>query len=194
MNNGYTTLWDAADVLCYYGAILQGLFSMIALFYTILYTRKQIKYEHFEYTQREEINNIVCTSLSFVESLYPLRLFKIKLLYGSEGNHSRKILDEILIYQIELKQLGNKIKYSINLDSLSEINEFMNSLFSFANKLIDSANHLYLCYSEIMAGKNVKDNYKYIDVECENLQSLTNTEYQKILADKEKTLLKLEKN
>lgn len=40
LNKGYKTLWDAADVLAYYSAVLSGLISIVALYVTIFFTKK----------------------------------------------------------------------------------------------------------------------------------------------------------
>ena len=46
LDAGYFTLWGAPDVLSYYASILQGLLTFVTLYLTIVFTRKQIKYEH----------------------------------------------------------------------------------------------------------------------------------------------------
>ncbi len=40
LNFGYWTLWTAADVLAYYSVILSGIISIVALYVTIYFTRK----------------------------------------------------------------------------------------------------------------------------------------------------------
>lgn len=42
-NDGYVTMWEAADVLSYYGIILGALITVFALTTTIRFTKKQIQ-------------------------------------------------------------------------------------------------------------------------------------------------------
>lgn len=43
----YVTKWEAADMLAYYGAVLGGGATILALVYTIAFTRKQLQRDHF---------------------------------------------------------------------------------------------------------------------------------------------------
>lgn len=196
-NGGYITLWGAADALAYYGAILQAVFSMVALFITILYTRKQIKYEHIEHIENGEIRNIKLEFSNFIEVLYPLKLFKIKLLYGDKKEYYDKILEEFLLYQVDLKLVCNKMKCLMNLEQHSYMMEFLNDLLEFADILIEHTDDLYMCYDKLrIANSEEVKNGIYIDIEkiCEKLQVLTNSDYQKILAVRKEVYFQLEKD
>ena len=196
-NSGYITLWDAADVLAYYGAILQAVFSMVALYITILYTRKQIKYEHIENIENEKIKNIELEFSNFIEILYPLKLFKIKLLYGDKKEYCDKILEELLLYQVDLKLICNKMKCFINLEEYSYIMKFLDDLLEFAGVLIEYADSLYVRYDKLRLNKNeevINDVYNEIETICEKLQILTNSNYQRILVVKKEVYFQLEKD
>lgn len=196
-NRGYITLWGAEDVLAYYGAILQAVFSMVALYITILYTRKQIKYEHIENIENEKIRNSELEFSNFVEILYPLKLFKIKLLYGDKEEDCDKILEELLLYQVELKLICNKMKCLISLEQYSYMMEFLNDLLEFAGILIEYANSLYAHYDKLRRNNReeaINDLYKEIEMICEKLQTLSNCDYQKILTVKNEVYFQLEKD
>lgn len=193
-NSGYITLWDAADVLAYYGAILQAVFSMVALYITISYTRRQIKYEHIENIENEKIKNIEYEFSVFIETLYPLKLFKIKLLYGDKEEYDDKILEELLLYQVDLKLICNKMKCFMSLEQYSYIIELLNNLLEFADVLIEHANDLYVCYDKIRLNESEEATNAEIESVCEKLQELTNVKYQKILAVKKEVYSQLEKD
>jgi len=199
INSGYKTLWNTADVLSYYGAILQGTCSMAALYITISYTRKQIKFEHFESIENEKIKNIEQVFSNFVEVLYPLKLFKIKLLYGNEERCTDKFLKELLLYQVDLKMTSNKMKCFTNFDQYSYMLNLLDELLELSSILIEYADSLYICYNKIRSAKDknekeTKSVYKDIDIICDNLQVLTNINYQNILDSKKKAFFQLEKN
>src|SRR5699024_10680981 len=45
VNSGYITMWGASEVLSYYGTILGAGATIIAVYFTIHFTQKQICYE-----------------------------------------------------------------------------------------------------------------------------------------------------
>ena len=62
-NCGYITVWDGADVLGYYGAILGSIIAVATLAITIVFTKKQIQRDSFlnlhAYTFGTTINETV---------------------------------------------------------------------------------------------------------------------------------------
>ena len=196
-NIGYLTLWEASDVLAYYGIILQGVFSMVALYITVLYIRKQIKYEHMEHVASENIKSIEYDFSDFMDILYPLKLVKIKLVYENKEKYLDGILEELLLYQVDLKITINKMKCFMSLEKYSHMKELLDELLVFASLLIKCADDLYICYNKIGVSKNEKvitTAYNDIEVICEKLQALTNFDYQKILIRKRKSFSQLEEN
>ena len=53
-NSGYMTMWDAADVLAYYGTILGALVAVATVVVTILFTYKQIQRDSFLKSESEK--------------------------------------------------------------------------------------------------------------------------------------------
>ncbi len=54
LHGGYITMWDAADVLSYYGTLLGSISTIVALAITISFTRKQIQRDRFLERNREK--------------------------------------------------------------------------------------------------------------------------------------------
>lgn len=53
-NSGYTTVWDGADALGYYGAILGSVIAVATLAVTIIFTKKQIQRDNFIKNETEK--------------------------------------------------------------------------------------------------------------------------------------------
>lgn len=68
----YVTKWEAADMLAYYGAVLGGGATILALVYTIAFTRKQLQRDHFlekSYTRWEKVDSIISQALLDISPL-----------------------------------------------------------------------------------------------------------------------------
>lgn len=194
--NGYLTLWSAADVLSYYGAILQAILNIVVLYVTILYTRKQIQYEHIEHIENEKLNQIEYELSNYLEQLYPLKLYEISLLYNLK-TITNKTFEDFLLYQVNIKSVNNKIKCFFHLNQYDSIKDLLNDLLAFSNILVECANNLYNYYVCIKNtdNKSEKDlaNSKIIDI-CIHLQDLTNSEYQNLLIKKKNIFCNIENN
>lgn len=75
-HGGYTTMWEAADVLSYYGAILGASIAVGTLTVTILFTRKQIQRESYLKGRKEtwsKIDEIFTATLKAISPIPPLK-------------------------------------------------------------------------------------------------------------------------
>lgn len=95
INDGYLTLWSAADVLAYYSEILGGVISIGALIATIYYTKKD--------TDKQ---------IRFSQSQYNVPFFIIDLVYQSEDHKNFTKSDDGVTWQkkisISRQQTGQK--------------------------------------------------------------------------------------
>ncbi len=69
---GYLTLWNAADVLAYYGTVLGALIAVITLSITILFTRKQIKRESYLNEEQAKWTQLKELSMQCIEKIDPI--------------------------------------------------------------------------------------------------------------------------
>lgn len=75
-HGGYITMWDAADVLSYYGAILGASIAVGTLAVTILFTRKQIQRESYLKDRKEtwsRIDEIFTAALKAINPIPPMK-------------------------------------------------------------------------------------------------------------------------
>ena len=74
-NSGYMTMWDAADVLAYYGTILGALVAVATVVVTILFTYKQIQRDNFLKSESEKwakIEEIFAMALDTINPIRPM--------------------------------------------------------------------------------------------------------------------------
>ncbi len=188
INEGYITMWSAADVLSFYGDILQGVISGVGIYLSILYVRKQMKYEHTESTIREKICKIKDEFSNFIEILYPLKLYKITLIYDINTEMNGDILEKLLLYQIEIKSFENRIRCIIDFKNNSYLSELYSELLLILNKLIDFADEIYTLYNKVLNDNCSSDLKKYkndLDEIIKKLTEFANYDYMNALKKKE---------
>lgn len=72
-NSGYLTLWNAADVLSYYGTIIGAIATIIALVITISFTRKQIHRDSYLKRESEKWSRTESVFSEIITSINPMR-------------------------------------------------------------------------------------------------------------------------
>ena len=76
-NSGYVTIWDAADVLNYYGTVLGACVAVGALIITIAFTKRQIQRDSFIKNQEEKWNRIDDLVSGSLVKIHPTRIAEI---------------------------------------------------------------------------------------------------------------------
>lgn len=180
LDAGYFTLWGASDVLSYYASILQGLLTFVTLYLTIVFTRKQIKYEHHLDMNQDTITQIELKISAFVELLYPLNLYIIVVLH-KHGESDAKFIQALITYQTNLKIAINALRCSIfskkypDLEPLWEmLNTFSDSMLEYAEKILQEP-----------------QDEAIINNICSQLQAQAKNEYLEIIKRKEECIEKL---
>lgn len=75
-HGGYVTLWDASDVLSYYGSVLGATIAVTTLIITILFTRKQIERDAYLKKQTDywaTIEGIFIDAIKKTSPIYALK-------------------------------------------------------------------------------------------------------------------------
>lgn len=91
-NAGYTTMWEASDVLSYYGNILGAIIAVVAISVPIVFTRKQIQYERELRNRREKWERIEAAILVCLDEMNPIHMSEIVTNHISEKNLKNSIL------------------------------------------------------------------------------------------------------
>ncbi len=127
LHGGYITMWDAADVLSYYGTLLGSISTIVALAITISFTRKQIQRERFLERNREKWGKVDAVITQALNDISPLNL-------RATGNmdtpnamiHNR--LSSLQAYMILAKTSLNMVKSHINPVEYEQIKDYIDKM------------------------------------------------------------------
>ena len=129
VNKGYITLWGASEVLSYYGTVLGASTTILAVIYTIRFTRKQINYDYSisqEKLKWEKVDNLL---QEHFKKIMPTEILQI---YTSSEKVTNPMyyVEQILIRIIEIKTSLDWIKSYINPDEYKLISNYIDMLLS----------------------------------------------------------------
>ena len=105
---GYITLWNANDVLAYYGTILGATVSVVVLATTILFTRKQILHDQYARSQAEQwkkVDGILSQTIEAVEPLIVVQMVYSDTGYKHASETSVKLQNHIMKTKASLDML-----------------------------------------------------------------------------------------
>lgn len=129
VDNGYITLWGASEVLSYYGTVLGASATILAVIYTIKFTRKQINYEYSisqEKLKWEKVDNLL--QEHFIK-IMPTEIIQI---YAPSEKITNPVpyIEQIQVRIFEIKTSLDWIKSYINPDEYKLISSYMDTLLS----------------------------------------------------------------
>lgn len=100
---GYITLWQAEDVLSYYGTILGATVSVAVLAATILFTRKQIRHDQFVNRQTQKWKSVDAIIIQAIEAVQPLQV--AQMVYADMGyEHSGETINKLQRHIMNMKK------------------------------------------------------------------------------------------
>lgn len=99
---GYVTLWDASDVLVFYGTILGAVITVAVLVATIMFTRKQIRHDYFVNSQTEKWKNVDAIISQAIDQIHPLRI--AQMVYADIGyEHAGETINKLQRHIMNMK-------------------------------------------------------------------------------------------
>lgn len=150
---GYITVWDAADVLNYYGIILGVIASVFLLAITIAYNRKQFIYEKALQQQQEKWSDIERVVNQVLDDIHPFKFQKI-LSDAVESGRADLMLINLNLYESSAKVSFDKILYSINEQEEKYLNDLIIKISTTMQELKEIKNEYIRFYIEAMAGNH----------------------------------------
>ena len=127
-NDGYLTMWGASDILSYYGTVLGAVVTIIALIYTILFTRRQLQRDSFlerSRTKWEQIDAVITQALIDIS---PLKLINMAKLDGSITDNLRTIVLGLQKYGLTAATSLNMVKCYIDPHDYEKIGWYIEEL------------------------------------------------------------------
>ncbi len=139
---GYITLWEAKDVLLYYGSLL-GAFVTAGVFAgTVIFTRRQIQKQDYESRERGRWNQIDETVTSALKQIHPLKISKIT----AQGTQVKTgvILTELAEYAMDAKSALDMLNCHVTAEDYKRIEPLIINIVS----TIDECCKISEAYSE----------------------------------------------
>lgn len=124
---GYITLWNAEDVLAYYGSVLSSVTAVGVLAVTIVFTRKQIQRESFLREEKEKWNKVDEIISKALMSINPLQVEQI-VSEAIADTDIGVIQSKLQMYIVNAKQSLDTVKCNIDSTEIVAIQDYINSL------------------------------------------------------------------
>ncbi len=126
---GYVTMWEAADVLAYYGTLLGAAAAVWVLKSTVSFTARQLIREHFlkiQYAKWEKVDEIIMQTLQEVSPLNMISLDSV----GNTPTTDKvsKLIMTLQTYALKAKTSISVIKCYVTPDDYKKIEYFINEL------------------------------------------------------------------
>lgn len=193
-NDGYVTMWEAADVLSYYGILLGSTVTICALILTIAFTRKQIKNDRYIKEQDEKWTHVFTLIDEAIDNNNPLHL--IQLIIDYDANNNQKTVTMIQNYVATAKLSADKIVSCVDDDDAESIKPLFDSLREFQKQLLPLALSIsqdYMQIGEAISSTNEKWKAasKAISQKETILFSLHEKQYQDILRVQREAILRI---
>ena len=138
-NCGYITVWDGADVLSYYGAIVGALITVFTLVATISFTKKQIQRESYLNYEKEKWAKIEAVFAQIIESINPMYTLQKTMDDGfSEPNKAINILQK---YQLSCGMAMDQLSAYLNAVDLPYVKELLEKIKLTTKSLSNVSQH-----------------------------------------------------
>lgn len=133
-NSGYTTVWDGADVLGYYGAILGSVIAVATLAITIIFTKKQIQRESYIRTETEKFSKLETVFLEILDSINPIETMKKVMDNGFTD--PTKAINILQKYQLNCKTACDRLNAHLNMSDYPKFKKIIDSIASISEEFV----------------------------------------------------------
>lgn len=143
--NGCITVWGAEDVLSYYGAILGATATIVALAFTIWFTKKQIQRDAYLKNEIDKWRQIDSTIGSILNEINPMIMLRREM--DIEFTDSSHAMNQFSKYSMSCRIATDQLMTRVNTvdfkriaELVKQIQEVADKLFQISKKKIDQYN------------------------------------------------------
>ena len=133
-NFGYNTVWNGADVLGYYGAILGSVIAVATLAVTIIFTKKQIQREGCIRTETEKLSKLETIFGEILDSINPIET--IKKVMDNGFTDPTKAINILQKYQLNCKTACDRLNAHLNMSDYPKFKKIIESIASISEKFV----------------------------------------------------------
>ena len=169
-NSGYMTMWDAADVLAYYGTILGALVAVATVVVTILFTYKQIQRDSYFRRENEKwfnVESVFSNALNTINLMPPL--IETMEINGIEPTEAIK---QIQRYQVNANICLDQILTSLDSADYRKVRTLSNSMERAREKFCQVMQNRAEIYEKLFRVNEKEIAERILEVEKQEQKSL----------------------
>ena len=146
---GYVTMWDAKDMLNYYGMIVGSAVTMAGLVVTIQFTRKQIRRESFLKSEGDKWANAETVVSNILNEISPIPTLKHIMSVGFIEPGTA--INSLQKYQMTCRLATDQLCAYLNTEDLSIIKGLVDQIADVAEKFVQ------VCQEEVDQSSKLHD-------------------------------------
>ena len=174
VNSGYITMWGASEVLSYYGTILGAGATIIAVYFTIHFTQKQICYETKVQQEKQKWEQVDKLLRDHFKLAMPTEIMKIYSFFDYQSNPNTYI-EKIRLRTVEIKTSLDWIKTYLDPEEYENILNLIDEILIFDDSICDICSKVTECLHQFNINEVYQKNKDLLE------------KYQNILSDEQVT-------
>lgn len=163
---GYVTMWSAADVLSYYGAVLGASITVGTLAITILFTRKQILRESYLENRKESWSKIDEVFTATLKSINPIPPIKESI--ESDQKDISEIIKIFRSYQMSCQMAVDEVIPQLNSEDYLKVKELIDQMIITSNQCFRVTEEELVAYSKLQNLNGRKDAQQTLETETKH--------------------------
>lgn len=184
-NFGYSTVWNGADALGYYGAILGSVIAVATLAVTIIFTKKQIQRDNLLKTETEKWAKVESVFATVLDDINPIRVMKDTMDNGiTDPGKAMYILQK---YQLSCEMAGDQLKVCVSSKDYSFVKPLIDSIIGATKQFVAVAQKQIDQYSNLLSLKKREIAEKAIKIQSQYPGSFSQSEMSEYYETLERT-------
>lgn len=144
---GYVTLWDAKDVLSYYGTILGSLVTIAGLAITISFTKRQIQRESYLKSESDRWVKIETVVSNILDEINPITILEQVMDAGFA--EPAKAINLLQKYQMSCRSATDQLCAYLNNADYTRVKDLVDHIAAVAEKFFQASQKGVNQYSRI---------------------------------------------
>lgn len=165
-HGGYTTMWEAADVLSYYGTILGSFIAVATLAITILFTRKQIQRETYLQNANEHWSKIDEIFVTILNNVNPMKPVKATIEKGQEN--AAEAIAVFQNYQMFCQTATDELILYLNSSDYLKVKKLLKNITTASNQYFQIAEEEVAMYCKLRSFTQTSNAQQAIDLEAQH--------------------------
>lgn len=165
-HGGYITVWDASAALSYYGAVLAAGVTIVTLWGTIVFTRKQIFRDSYLREEQEKWRKI---ETIFAEALNSINLVSIFIATMDNGSIDPTAAIHLLQkYQISCRTTADKLNAYLNIADYPKVKNLCDEMKTMSDRYYQIGQELVDEYTNLRLLTQRQEAQETLDIETKH--------------------------